>query len=138
MNKAFKVLWNRLRGSYVVASEATAAHGKSGKAAKTVLAAAAASLVACGGVSAADSLVVLNTMMAESLDYAATFLENAVHGEHLTLGEAVQKLIENVLREEETNSAALGDTLTRADAAGLLDGALDVLAAREDDGWFPW
>lgn len=58
MNKAFKVLWNRLRGSYVVASEATAAHGKSGKAAKTVLAAAAASLVACGGVSAADSLVV--------------------------------------------------------------------------------
>ena len=43
-----------------------------------------------------------------------------------------------VLREEETNSAALGDTLTRADAAGLLDGALDVLAAREDDGWFPW
>ena len=28
--------------------------------------------------------------------------------------------------------------LTRADAAELLDGALDVLAAREDDGWFPW
>ena len=43
-----------------------------------------------------------------------------------------------VLREEETNSAALGGTLTRADAAELLDGALDVLAAREDDGWFPW
>ena len=43
-----------------------------------------------------------------------------------------------MLREEETNSAALGATLTRADAAELLDGALDVLAAREGDGWFPW
>ena len=43
-----------------------------------------------------------------------------------------------VIREETVNSAALGDTLTRADAAELLDGALDVLAAREDDGWFPW
>ena len=32
----------------------------------------------------------------------------------------------------------LGDSLTRADAAELLDGALDVVAAREDDGWFPW
>ena len=51
-------------------------------------------------MSAADSLVVLNTMMAESLDYAATFLENTMHGEHLTLGEAVQKLIENVMEED--------------------------------------
>ena len=42
-----------------------------------------------------------------------------------------------VLREEETGSAALGETLTRADAAELLDGALDVLAARKD-GWLPW
>lgn len=55
-------------------------------------------------MSAADSLVVLNTMMAESLDYAATFLENAMHGEHLSLGEAVQKFIENVMEE---NSAVI-------------------------------
>ena len=40
-----------------------------------------------------------------------------------------------VLRQED---AVLGDSLTRADAAELLDGALDVVAAREDDGWFPW
>ena len=43
-----------------------------------------------------------------------------------------------VLRAEDVNSAALGGVLTRADAAELLDGALDVLAEREDDGWFPW
>ena len=44
--------------------------------------------------------VLLNTMMAESLDYAATFLENAMHDERLSLGEAVQKLIENVMEED--------------------------------------
>ena len=43
-----------------------------------------------------------------------------------------------VIREESVSPAALGDTLTRADAAELLDGALDVMEAREDDGWFPW
>lgn len=41
MNKAFKVLWNHLRGSYVVASEATASHGKASKAVKTAVAVAA-------------------------------------------------------------------------------------------------
>lgn len=55
-------------------------------------------------MSAADALVVLNTMMAESLDYAATFLENALQEEHLSLGEAVQKFIENVMEE---NSAVI-------------------------------
>ncbi len=43
-----------------------------------------------------------------------------------------------VLREESVNSAALGDPITRAEAAELLDGALDVMESREDDGWFPW
>ena len=32
MNKAFKVLWNQVRGTYVVASEAQVTHGKPGKA----------------------------------------------------------------------------------------------------------
>ena len=53
MNQAFKVLWNRFRNSYVVASEAHASHGKSGKAAKTVLAAAVAGAIAFGGTAAA-------------------------------------------------------------------------------------
>lgn len=33
---------------------------------------------------------------------------------------------------------ALSDCLTRGEAAELLDGALDVLAARESGSWFPW
>lgn len=55
-------------------------------------------------MSAADSLVVLNTMLAESLDYAASFLENAIESKKLSLGEAVQKLIENIMEE---NSAVI-------------------------------
>ena len=42
-----------------------------------------------------------------------------------------------VLRPEETGSVQLSQALTLGQAAELLDGALDVAAARED-GWFPW
>lgn len=48
MNKAFKVLWNQVRGSYVVASEAQVTHAKPGKAVKTIVAAAVAGLMAVG------------------------------------------------------------------------------------------
>ena len=43
-----------------------------------------------------------------------------------------------MIRVEETNSAALSTGLDRAQAAMLLDGALDVLSQREEDGWLPW
>lgn len=49
MNKAFKVLWNQVRNTYVVASEAQTTHGKPGKATKTIVAAAVAGLMAVGG-----------------------------------------------------------------------------------------
>lgn len=58
MNKSFKVLWNRFRNSYVVASEATASQGKAGKAAKTVLTAAVVGAVALGGTAFADTITV--------------------------------------------------------------------------------
>ncbi|MCQ2443889.1 MAG: glutamine synthetase III [Mailhella sp.] len=51
-------------------------------------------------MSAADSLVVLNTMLAESLDYAADFLEEHMQGDQARLGEAVQKLIQTVMDED--------------------------------------
>lgn len=56
MNKSFKVLWNRFRNSYVVASEATASQGKAGKAAKTMLTAAVVGAMALGGVAAAKTI----------------------------------------------------------------------------------
>lgn len=43
-----------------------------------------------------------------------------------------------VIRVDETNSAALSTGLDRAQAAMLLDGALDVLSQREEAGWLPW
>ena len=49
MNKAFKVLWNHVRNTYVVASEAQTTHGKPGRATKTIVAAAVAGLMAVGG-----------------------------------------------------------------------------------------
>lgn len=58
MNKAFKVLWNHLRGSYVVASEATASHGKASKAAKAVVAAVALGSLALSNMASAEDITV--------------------------------------------------------------------------------
>ncbi|MCH5277255.1 MAG: glutamine synthetase III [Desulfovibrionaceae bacterium] len=50
-------------------------------------------------MSAAGALVALNTMLAESLDFAATFLEEQMAGGAVSLGQAVQRLIEDVMEE---------------------------------------
>ena len=49
--------------------------------------------------SAAGALVVLNAMMTESLDFAATFLEKRMAGDSSRLGQAVRELIEEVMEE---------------------------------------
>ena len=51
-------------------------------------------------MSASDALVVLNTMLAESLEFAADFLEDYMQGDQDKLGEAVQKFIEKVMEED--------------------------------------
>ena len=57
MNKAFKVLWNQVRNTYVVASEAQTTHGKPGKATKTIVAAAVAGLMAMGSSAFASTVI---------------------------------------------------------------------------------
>ena len=52
MNKAFKVLWNDVRRSYVVSSEAQMSHGKPARSSKTLVAAAVAGVLALGASSA--------------------------------------------------------------------------------------
>ena len=84
-----------------------------------------------------EATVMLNNLL-DVADVPLEVFASEGTGAHWASQAAANLAASGVLREEETNSAALGDTLTRADAAGLLDGALDVLAAREDDGWFPW
>lgn len=56
MNKAFKVLWNQVRNTYVVASEAQTTHGKPSKATKTLVAAAVAGVMAVGGTAFAKDI----------------------------------------------------------------------------------
>ena len=43
-----------------------------------------------------------------------------------------------VLQTNADGALALSEPLTRADAADLLCGALDVLESREDQGWSLW
>ena len=43
-----------------------------------------------------------------------------------------------VLQTAADGSLGLSDTLTRADAADMLCGALELLEAREANGWLPW
>ena len=42
-----------------------------------------------------------------------------------------------ILRADTAGAVRLADTLTMADAAEMLDGALDVMNAR-GGGWLPW
>lgn len=49
--------------------------------------------------SVADPMVVINTMMAESLDYIATFLEEKVSGNPDVLNSAVQEILKKVYQE---------------------------------------
>ena len=66
MNKAFKVLWNDVRGSYVVSSENHLSHGKPAKSARTLVAAAVAGMLAIGtGSALAASTPVTNDSLSE-------------------------------------------------------------------------
>ena len=86
MNKAFKVLWNDVRGSYVVSSENHLSHGKPAKSARTLVAAAVAGMLAIGTGSALaastpvtnDSLSELGTTKFYPVKVSSTFRQKAM------------------------------------------------------------
>ena len=43
-----------------------------------------------------------------------------------------------IFRGQAAGAVQLADTLTMADAAEMLDGALDVVDARSSGSWLPW
>ena len=43
-----------------------------------------------------------------------------------------------IIRADTAGAVQLADTLTMADAAEMLDGALDVMDARSSGNWLPW
>lgn len=122
MNKSFKVLWNRFRNSYVVASEATASQGKAGKAAKTVLTAAVVGAMALGGVAAAKTI----TNDSFGSDYSSTkFVSgNTQDGESLVIqtnGDARALLQAIKAKDWDAIRGALG-TANGATLVGLAGG----------------
>lgn len=70
MNKAFKVLWNDARRSFVVSSETQRSHGKPKKFTKTLLATALAGLMAVG--SSAFAATTINNDSFANGDYDST------------------------------------------------------------------
>lgn len=122
MNKSFKVLWNRFRNSYIVASEATASQGKAGKAAKTVLTAAVVGAMALGGVAAAKTI----TNDSFGSDYSSTkFVSgNIQDGESLVIqtnGDARALLQAIKAKDWDAIRGALG-TANGATLVGLAGG----------------
>lgn len=57
---------------------------------------------------------------------------------HWAAQSAANLTASGILNTGSANSAALSCSLTRGEVAELLDGALDVMAAREGDSWLPW
>lgn len=102
MNKAFKVLWNQVRGSYVVASEAQVTHGKPGKAVKTIVAAAVAGLLATGGSALAATPIDFGTV--QDAGTTKFFSGNGVDTDIQTSADAYQMIkdLEAVLKSEDT------------------------------------
>ena len=98
MNKAFKVLWNQVRGTYVVASEAQVTHGKPGKATKTIVAAAVAGLLAVGGSAFAATTITNGSFGSGEDQYDSTKFISANGEETIiqTNGDA-RKLISAIL-----------------------------------------
>lgn len=105
MNKAFKVLWNQVRGSYVVASENQVTHGKPSKATKTIVAAAVAGLMAMG-----------------TSAFAATTITNGSFGPGENQYDTTKFISAN---GEETSIQTQGDA--RALISAILNGNLDAI-----------
>lgn len=57
---------------------------------------------------------------------------------HWAAQSAANLTASGILNTGSANSAALSCSLTRGEVAELLDGALDVMAAREEGSWLPW
>ena len=114
MNKAFKVLWNQVRGTYVVASEAQVTHGKPGKATKTIVAAAVAGLLAAGGSAFAATEITNDSFGSGENQYDSTKFISG-HGGEISI--------------ETEGSAGI---LMGAIASGNLENVLDALGTPKD------
>ena len=150
MNKAFKVLWNQVRGTYVVASEAQVTHGKPGKATKTIVAAAVAGLLAAGGSAFAANTITNGSFGPVEDQYNSTKFVSA-NGEETVIqtnGDA-RKLISAILSGDfNAIRGALGTDGDKTTLVGFAGGqntwdemtsqAVDDFLGYKALGIFPW
>ena len=86
-------------------------------------------------ITRAEATVMLNNLL-DVTDVPVEVFSSDSQG-HWASQAAANLASSGVIRMESTGAAALSNQLTRAEAAEMLDGAMDVLADRED-GWLPW
>jgi hypothetical protein len=85
-------------------------------------------------ITRAEATVMLNNLLNVTDVPAEVFFSDAQL--HWASQAAANLASSGILRMDSINATQLSDTLTRAEAAELLDGALDMLAARETGSWF--
>lgn len=127
MNKAFKVLWNEARRTFVVSSETTMSRGKSTKSSKNVLAASLACILALswGGYSFADETnnVITNKSLSQEAGTTKFLSGNGQTVIVQTEGDA--RNLVNALLSKDINQirAALGHNGKNATLVGLAGGS---------------
>ena len=85
-------------------------------------------------ITQAEATVMLNSLLDITDVPAEVFFSE---GEQHWAAQAAANLTASGILET-ANAATLSQEMTLGEAAEMLDGALDVLAAREDGGWLPW
>ena len=78
----------------------------------------------------------LNNLLNVSDVPAEVFLSDSQS--HWAAQPAANLAAAGVLRQDQTNTAALSGQLSRGEVAEMLDGALDLLEARDAGSWLPW
>ncbi|MCI9654629.1 MAG: S-layer homology domain-containing protein [Lawsonibacter sp.] len=87
-------------------------------------------------ISRAEATVMLDNLL-EITDVPVAVFSSEIGG-HWAAQAAANLSASGIIRGETTGAVQLADTLTMADAAEMLDGALDVMDARGGHSWLPW
>lgn len=86
-------------------------------------------------ISRAEAAVMLDNLLDITDVPVAVFSSG---GGHWAAQSAANLSASGIIRAEDAGSVPLSGTLTMADAAEMLDGALDMTEARDSGSWLPW
>ena len=86
-------------------------------------------------ISRAEAAVMLDNLLDITDVPVAVFSPD---GGHWAAQSAANLSASGIIRADAAGAVQLADTLTMADAAEMLDGALDMMEARSGQSWLPW